>query len=369
MRLPRWSFLRRFRLRILFQNMPNYLVLIFGVVFIELMLCFAFGLPDSLNHYAKEAHNMMFADYQYMLMDYLDEEGNVIETSEKSAERFSTTELLYPKKKSTMRTGMGSGGDESVTVYGLVKDSSFITLEKNTADGVYISSAFAKKFGISEGDTIVLNAEYENKSYTFNVIGIIDYDGGIAAFLNVEDFNETFGKKAEEFSGYFSRNEITDIDEQYIATVITSEAITKVTNQLMHSMGKFMDVFKYALIVLSASLIYLLAKIIIERNENSISMVKILGFKNGEIGALYIVPTAIVVVLFSIISFFIGYRLMIWIFHAFLMQMDGYFAFFMNRGSMVMSVVYMLIGYALVSLVDFKRIKRIPLDVALKNIE
>lgn len=98
-------------------------------------------------------------------------------------------------------------------------------------------------------------------------------------------------------------------------------------------------------------------------------MVKILGFKNSEIGALYIVPTAIVVVLFSIISFFIGYRLMIWIFHAFLMQMDGYFAFFMSRESMVMSVVYMLIGYAFVSLVDFRRIKRIPLDVALKNIE
>ncbi len=369
MRLPRWSFLRRFRLRILFQNMPNYLVLIFGVVFIELMLCFAFGLPDSLNHYAKEAHNMMFADYQYMLMDYLDDDGNVIETDEKSAERFSTTKLLYPKKRSTMRTGMGSGGDESVTVYGLAKDSAFVKLEKDTTDGVYISSAFAKKFEISEGDTINLNAEYENKSYTFDVIGITDYDGGIAVFLLVEDFNETFGKKAEEFSGYFSRNEITDIDEQYIATVITSEAITKVTNQLMHSMGKFMDVFKYALIVLSASLIYLLAKIIIERNENSISMVKILGFKNGEIGALYIVPTAIVVVLFSIISFFIGYRLMIWIFHAFLMQMDGYFAFFMSRGSMVMSVVYMLIGYAFVSLVDFRRIKQIPLDVALKNIE
>ena len=369
MRLPRWSFLRRFRLRILFQNMPNYLVLIFGVIFIELMLCFAFGLPDSLKHYAAEAPNMMFAEYQYMLMDYQDEDGNVIDTSEETAERFSMTELLYPKKKSSFRTGMGSGGDESVTVYGVDKDSSYITLEKDTTDGVYISSAFAKKFGIAVGNVITLNAEYENKSYTFNVIGIADYDGGIAAFLDTEDFNECFEKKAEEFSGYFSKNEIMDIDEQNIATVITSEDITKVTNQLMHSMGKFMDVFKYALIVLSASLIYLLAKIIIEKNENSISMVKILGFKNGEIGALYIVPTAIVVVLFSIISFFIGYILMVWIFHVFMLQMDGYFAFFMSRISMVMSVIYMLIGYGIVSLVDFRRIKRIPLDVALKNIE
>ena len=369
-RLPRWSFIRRFRLRILFQNMPNYLILIFGVILVELMLCFAFGLPDSLDHYAKEAPNMMFAQYQYMLMDYQDEDGEIIDTSEETAERFNMTELLYPKKKSTFREGMGSGGDESVTVYGIKNGSEYITLDKETNNGgAYISTAFAKKFGLSEGDTIPLNAEYENKSYEFSVTGIIDYDGGIAVFLDSDSFKDIFDVDDDEFSGYFSRNEITDIDEQYIATVITSEDITKVTTQLMHSFGMFVDVFKYALIVLAASLIYLLAKIIIERNEHSISMVKILGFMNGEIGSLYIVPTAIVVVLFSIISFGAGYYLMIWIFHAFMLQMDGYFGFYMSVPSMILSILYLLIGYSFVSLMDYLRIKKIPLDVALKNIE
>ena len=370
MRLPRWSFLKRFRLRILFQNIPNYLVLIFGVIFIELMMCFAFGLPDSLNHYAKAAPDMMFAEYQYMLMDSKNSDGDVIETSEETAERFSMTNLMYPKKSSSFREGMGSGQDESVTVYGISTDSDYITLGKDTSkDALYISSAFSKKFGIKAGDKITLHEEYENKSYEFSVLGVVDYDGGIAAFLDSESFNTAFEKDSDDFSGYFSRNEITDIDDQDIATVITSEDIVKVTNQLMHSMGAFMGVFKYALIVLSASLIYLLAKIIIERNEHSISMAKILGFKNGEIGSLYIIPTAIVVVVFAIAAFVVGYYLMVWIFHAFMLQLDGYFAFYMNRSSMVLTVVYLLIGYAFVSLVDFARIKRIPLDVALKNIE
>jgi putative ABC transport system permease protein len=135
----------------------------------------------------------------------------------------------------------------------------------------------------------------------------------------------------------------------------------------MHSVGEFMNIFKYAMIVLAAALIYLLAKIIIERNEHSISMVKILGFKNGEIGSLYIVPTAIVVTFFTVISLGIGYFMMIWIFHEFLMQMDGYFAFYMRPVSMVLSVVYLLLGYAFVSVIDFIRIKKIPMDVALKN--
>ena len=108
---------------------------------------------------------------------------------------------------------------------------------------------------------------------------------------------------------------------------------------------------------------------IIERNEQPISMAKILGFQNGEIAALYILPTAIVVTVFALISFVMGYFLMIWIFKVFMMQMDGYFAFYMTPASMVLSVVYLLVGYAFVSVIDFVRIKRIPMDEALKNID
>ncbi len=369
-RLPHWSFMRRFRLRILLQNIPNYIILIFGVVFIELMLCFAFGLPDSLNNYSEKAADMLFVDYQYMLMSSEDDDGNMIVTSEETAERFSSINLLYPKKKSSFREGMGSGGDESVTVYGIAENSAYITLPgTNSADGVYLSSAFKDKFGISEGDVITLHEEYENRSYDLTVEGFVDYDGAIAVFMDSESFNRIFEKDDEEFTGYFSEQEISDIDDRYIAAVITADDIRKVAVQLNHSFGSIIKMFKYALVVMAAALIYLLAKIIIEKNEHSISMVKILGFKNSEIGALYIIPTAVVVILFAIISFVAGYYLMLWVFHIFMLQMDGYFSFFMTPKSMILSVLYLLIGYSFVSVVDYFRIKKIPLDVALKNIE
>jgi len=369
-RLPSWSFLGRFRLRILFQNMPNYAVLIFGVIFIELMLCFAFGLPDSLNHYSERASEMVLSDYQYMLMGYKDSDGNVITTSEESAEKFSSKKLLYPKKTSSFREGMGSGGDESVTVYGILKNSKYVALRSGTEEGhIFISTAFSDKFGIKEGDMVTLNEEYENKSYEFTVDGIIDYEGGIAVFMDIETFSSVFGMKEDEFTGFFSNNEIKDIDEQDIAIVITAEDMTKVTNQLMHSVGNFINIFKYALIVLAAALIYLLAKIIIERNERSISMVKILGFKNSEIGSLYILPTAFVVCICSLVGFAAGLYLMIWVFKAFMLQMDGYFAFFMKPSSMVLSVVYLLIGYMFVSVIDYIMIRKIPMDEALKNVD
>ena len=133
--------------------MPNYLVLIFGVIFIELMLCFAFGLPDSLVHYGGRAADMVFADYQYMLMGSKDEDGELIETAEESAERFSAKSLMYAKGESSIRSGMGSGGDESVTVYGIEDNSAYVSLGSDVNESaVYASSAFIKKFDLSVGE-------------------------------------------------------------------------------------------------------------------------------------------------------------------------------------------------------------------------
>lgn len=369
-RLPSWSFLRRFRLRVILQNMSNYAVLIFGVIFIELMLCFAFGLPDSLTHYSEKAPDMMFADYQVMLMDSQDKDGKLITTKEPTAERFSSISLKYEKKHSAIFKGMGSGGDETVTVYGIVNHSAYIDLPDELKSGeVFIFTAYRDKFGLKDGNVIHLHEEYANKTYEFTVRGVTEYDGGIAIFMKNSSFNEIFDRDTEAFNGFLSQNKIEDLDEKNIAVVITQEDITKVTNQLMHSMGQFFWIFRIAMVILSAALIYLLAKIIIERNEQSISMAKVLGFQNREIASLYILPTAILVTLFALISFVVGYFLMIGIFRAFMMQMDGYFAFYMTPTSMVLSIVYLLIGYVFVSVIDFIRIKRIPMDKALKNID
>lgn len=312
----------------------------------------------------------MFADYQYMLMGSKDEAGKPISTGEATAEPFSSTELKYAKSSHALFEGMGSGKDESVTVYGIVDHSAYVALPEDWETGeVLISSAFQNKFGLREGDVILLHEEYANKEYSFTVRGVTSYDGGIAVFMKNAGFNEIFDRKPDAFNGFLSRNKLSDLDEKQIAVVITQEDITKVTNQLMHSMGQFFWVFKIAMVVLSAALIYLLAKIIIERNETSISMAKILGFQNREISSIYLLPTAIVVSVFALISFVVGYFLMVWIFRAFMMQMDGYFAFYMSPASMLLSVLYLLLGYAFVSVIDYQRIKRIPMDRALRNMD
>lgn len=362
MRLPRWNFMSRFRLRIMFQNKANYLILFVGILFIMEMLAMAVGMPDTLDYYKSNTDGMMFAKYQYVLKSYVDEEGNIVSTENKDAEKFDMTSLL--KKSDAL--------DEEVSIYGIADNSSYVkindfdSLKKNE---VYISDSFSQKYGLNEGDEVKLDAQYEKKTYTFKVKGIYDKSQSIAVFMPIDKFADIFDLKDDQFSGFLSDTKIKDIDENNIATTITIHDITKMADQLDHSMGSYMSYFQVLCILLAAVMIYLLTKLIIEKNETAISMTKILGYENKEIASLYLVSTSIVVVLADLISVVIGTLVMKVAWKMMLFSYSGWFAFKVKPLGYVKMFAFVLIGYLIVMVFDFKRIKKIPMDQALKNVE
>ena len=361
-RLPKWSFLGRFRLRIMFQNIANYLILFVGILFIAVMLAMAVGMPETLDYYKSNVSDMMFTKYQYVLKSYQDDDGDIITTNNKDAEKYNMTSLQH--KSDTL--------DEEISVYGVEDDSRYVqigSLASLKGNEAYISASYADKYRLSVGDTVVLDAKYENKQYEFTVAGIYEHSQSLAVFLTNKQYCEIFDMESDAFTGYLSDTEITDIDEDEIATVITEHDITKMCDQLDHSMGSYMTYFQYLCILLSAVLIYLLTKLIIEKNENAISMTKILGYENREIASLYLMSTTIVIVVIDIVSVILGVAIMKAVWRIMLFSYSGWYAFRISTMGYVKMFLFILMGYLIVMILDFRRIKRIPMDQALKNIE
>ena len=362
MRLPRWKFLSRFRLRIMFQNVANYLILFVGIFFIMVMLAMAVGMPDTLDYYKNNTDGMMFAKYQYVLKSYEDEDNNLITTDNKEAEKFDMTSL---EKKSDAL-------NEEISVYGIEKDSKYVKIKKLNSlkkNEVYISASFADKYGISVGDTVSLDEKYENKTYKFKVAGLYHKSQSLAVFTSIDNYGKVFDLKENAFSGFLSDSEIMDIDEDNIATTITIHDITKMADQLDHSMGSYMTYFQILCILLAAVMIYLLTKLIIEKNENAISMTKILGYENKEIASLYLVSTSIVVIISDAVSVILGTLVMNAAWRIMLFSYSGWFAFHIKPLGYAKMFGFVLIGYLIVMIFDFQRIKKIPMDQALKNVE
>lgn len=372
---PKLGIFHRFRLRVIFQNMSNYAVLFVGIVFANLLLFFGLLLPSTLNHYQQEIKSNMLAKYQYMLDVPVsavsgDDSENVLEllqyymgtkTLNDDAEAFSAYSLnTLPSKYKT----------DEVLLYGIEKNSKYIDVDFDDSDEVYISGAYAEKFQLEPGDKITLKEKYEKKKYTFTVKGIYNYSGALCVFMPQKQLNDTFNLGNYYFSGYFSNSKITDINKKYIGSIVNLEALTKVSRQLTVSMGGMMNLINGFAIGIFIVLIYLLSKIIIEKNAQSISMAKILGYTNGEIGKLYIWSTTIVVVICLLLSLPIEKAIMGVVFREMMLSsVSGWIALWIDPKIYLKMFLIGIGTYAIVSLLEYRRIRRIPMDEALKNAE
>lgn len=352
-RLPsKINFFSRFRIRVILQNVPNYVTMFIGIIFAEFILLFGFMFAPMLDKYQENICDNMFSTYQYLLKD-------TVETSANGAEKYSANSLCVAN----------ANIQDNVTIYGIINNSKYIDISLSN-DDVYISSAYAEKYHINMGDIITLKNPYGNARYGFTVTGIYEYPSTLAVFMRNTKFNKVFNFENDYFNGYFCNEEITDIDDKNIASIITQDDLTKVSRQLEHSMGNMMSLFLGFGIIMFTLLIYLLSKLIIEKNANSISMTKILGYLDIEVAKLYILATSITTIISMLIGLPLCNILMKFIFQYEIAQkLSGWLPYYIEFNIFIKIFVMGIVSYIVVVFIQLLKIKKIPMTNALKNVE
>ncbi len=347
-------FLHRFRTRIIFQNIPNYIMMFLGIFIGGVLVVFGLLFGPLFEDYKKMIVEDRICDYQYVL-------SVPVETEDPLAEKYMLNSL-----KTTDERFM----EDDVSIFGVEENSAYVEAMPQK-DEIVISNGFAIKFGLEQGDTFTLKDPYDEKTrYTFTVDCIITYHSGLAVFMTRADFSEMFDVSEEDYTGYFSNRELVDLDENHIASVITVSDLTKLSDQMIHSLGSMMGVMEAIGIVIFTLLMFIMSKQIIEKNANAISMTKILGFSNGEIGGLYIVATSVVVVLSLLLSIPIMHITLKVLFEQLLyIRMTGYIPFIISPMCYVKMVILGICSYAVVAAFQMIKINRIPKSNALKNVE
>lgn len=381
-RLPhRMPIFSRYRIRVVFQNVPNYLVLFLGIIFADILLMFGLAMPLVLKHYQSTLSDNLFCNYQYVLTApaSLEEEDdtdntrilsslfdtllfyNGVSTHNSDAEKFSAATLRT--------TGEDGRIQEDVMLYGIKKNSRYVKLDLREGD-IYVSRAYAEKYSLQKGSRIELKEQYGDKRYEFRVSGIYDYEGSLSIFMPMEDLNRLFDYDDDFFAGYFSDSKITDIDQDYVGTVIDLDSLTKISRQLDVSMGGLMKIVDVFAVLMFMILVYLLSRTIIEKNAHSISMAKILGYTDAEIGRLYILPTTFAVVVMLIAAIPIVRLIIVKIYNAYLLtMMAGYLPVYMDTALYLKMFFFGFGVYLIVMVLEMRKIRKVPMDAALKLIE
>ena len=388
--LHRLGFFSQFRLSVILNNLSGYITLFVGVLFAIILLMFGMDMHPVLDHYQDIVVNNMTAKYQYILNtpesvdttaieqvfqtipqefrdsflslidDQYDEMYDNYKTKTKGAEAFS----LY-----SLKTLPESTIEEDISLYGLQNNSQYIHIKSLPKKGVYISKDVADKDNLKKEDRISLKESYKDLRYTFEIKGIYDAPGSMALYMSKSYFNEVFNCQDGYFNGYFSNKKITDLKDDYIASTITQDDLTKVSRQLNVSMGEMFYLVEGFAIVMFIMLIYLLTKMIIENNKVSISMVKILGYTSKEIQKMYVHATTIVIIISTLLSFGITTWILSYAFKIVFEEYAGWLPFYVEGSVYIKMFIMTVISYLFVMMIQMRKIKKIPMDEALKNVE
>lgn len=348
-KLPDWKFLTRFRTRVILQNRSAYATLFVGILFASVLLMFGLMFTPLVTHFKKQVVDSKFADFQYVMKA-------PVPTASEDAEKYCVATLDNSK-------------DEEITIYGVQEDSAYVTAKSFERGKIYLSDGYMEKYGVKKGDKVKLHDKFTDKEYSFEITERYDYPASLCIFMNMSDWQEMFGTGSDYFTGYFSNSRLDDIDESMIASVITEHDLTIMADQLEDSLGMIFPMFGGFAVLVYILMIYLLAKLIIEKNAQSISMVKILGYSDKEASGLYSHATAIVVMLSMVLSAPISLFLIKFIYYTMMQEYSGWLTYWVAPWISPAMIGIGAACYFCVSFVLMKRIRRIELSLALKNIE
>ncbi len=355
LKIPAISFMRRFGIRVFIQNKANYVVLFLGIFLSSFLLMFGFGLKPLISHYVEEMDQTLPYEYQYYLKQPQEVEGESAEAVQ-----------VY-----TFTTWFELGQMDLDTAFMGVDENSMYFKEielPQQEDEITLSKPLANKLGMKEGDVITFTDPNTERDYEFRVASVSDYSSTLCVFMKREQLNHLLGQEADAYNCYLS-NEKLDIAEENLYQYVTRDDLIQGTEQMMETFSGVITWINLFSILIYFVFMYILTKIVIEKNAIHISLMKVFGYEKKEIGRLYLHPTTVMVLL----SLLICIPLEIVCFKYTLVYisslMEAYLEFYLPMWVYLAIVAIGILTYFGIYALIVRKIQKIPMEVALKNRE
>ena len=349
----RLSFITRFRMRVFLRNLGNFATLFVGIGFASMLLLFSLAILPTMTHYAENLHNNVVAEHMYTLKAPL-------EVDNAQAEKYAVYSLEYDR-------GKGSG-TETITVYGVPEDSRYWD-DLAVGDGhAVFGNGLIDKFRFADGQTVSLYDKYEDETRE------VTYEGDgctwgtksdMAVYMSLDDFNRFFGNDAGYFNGYAS-DQALDLDARYLTSDLTPESMDAIGEQFVGMMDDMIGMLVGLSVFIFLVFMYLLTKSVIDRSARAISYMKVFGYRDSEISRLYVRSITLTVAVSLVVCQPLIIGGLTLLFRAMLLAYNGNIEIYVPMAAIAEVIAIGFATYLAVALLHIRRIKRVPLALALK---
>jgi putative ABC transport system permease protein len=354
LRLDRFRFNTKFKIREQVRSLSRTFFLLFGVVVATMLMLYGLTMKSSVDYMLGEGINELYnLRYEYVF------------TALKTGAPPAGTEQF-----NAAYVSLADNEDVSFYVTGVLPDTQKIRLKDSSGqpfqpEQTTITATLAQRLNVKAGDSVTVFDTADGKQHTFTIEKIADTYAGDFLFMPLDRFNTEFGYPADAYAGIWSDEAMTFAQGE-IQSTKSIGAIVAGFGKLIDQMGPMIYGLIAAAFLLGLIIIYIVTGLVVDESRASISLMKVFGYRKKEIGKLVLGSNTLVVIF--------GYLLGI----PALLGTAGIFFGSLTESLQVvlpvkLNVLSMLFGFIIVMLTyEFakwmcrKKVARIPMNEALK---
>lgn len=350
LKFGKMSFVNRFRIREILRNIPKYLFMIFGVCLASTMLLLYATILGSMNKMMDDNFKNVIK-YEYMYT-------------------FSSMQNGTPEGYRTNMTYL-TLDDKETAVKGIDVNNKHLCYEDTDGSPVtfedhIITIGLANKHDISVGDTVTLKSRYSDDEYGIKIDRIIISYSEDFVGMPLDEFNEMFDFPEDSYISLTSDKEL-DIDSDNIllrdSRKNVRESIDETLKPLRYIMISMMIMAAFVAFVLMTIII----SIILEDSGFTISLMKILGYKNKRISKMIIDFNRYVVIIAFALSVPMTLSITSGIMNVLSDMMGMYIPAYIKPTNAVIGFILLYLNFVLVKLIMKRRILAIDPSETLKS--
>lgn len=331
LRLNRFNFNIKFQIREQVRSLSRTAFLLFGIIVATMLLLYGLTMKSSLDYLLDEGFNSLYnLKYEYVY------------NNQHTAAPPEGTESF-----GALYVTLADDENISFIITGIQPDSKRVMLkdlsgEKLMPDRIIMTVPLANRLGVKPGDTVKLFGDEDLKEYTLTIDAIADTYAGEFIFMPLNRLNEMQNLPKNSYVGIWSDNAMI-FPAGEIRSTKSMDAVVAGFRNLIDQVGIVVYSLTISAFILGLIIIFIVTGLVVEENKNTISLMKVFGYRKKEINRLVLNSSTATV----IIGYILGIPVL-------LISIKALFKSLTSSMQLIipvrLNVVYILAGFVVVML-------------------
>ncbi len=317
-------------------------------------------------------------EYKYMV-NY----SNIMEGTDENNDLVLSTSLnLVNIKDNNNKNKKFDEEDYSITLNGVNQDLNYIKIEdkdKNNLisklkqdNGIIINENIKEYLEVDVGDTLVF--QNGNNELEYKIIGIEEAFLSQSAYidrtvlakdlgLNENSYNQKYSKDKK----YSKMSNLEEAELKNISNILSIEDLRRNMENQVQTINSSIYIVIIFASVMALIIIAVIANIVVEENKKTISLMKVMGYKNKKISSIVLNIYTPVVVISYLLSIPAMIGILKWIVSLLVGDVKMAIPISISPTMAIIGLLGLLIAYYIAINMSRKTLNKVPLAIALKR--